>query len=57
MDSNVHLEIVGLLTDGNFHVAKSIAEVNRQLIFSNLEFYVIDMYTKLLYPFTVYNRD
>ncbi|XP_041815095.1 probable inactive peptidyl-prolyl cis-trans isomerase-like 6 [Chelmon rostratus] len=26
MDSNVHLEIVGLLTDGNFHVAKSIAE-------------------------------
>ena len=28
MDSNVHIEIIGLIKDSNFHVAKSIAEVN-----------------------------
>ena len=29
MDKKLHLEIVGLIKDPNFHVAKCIAEVNR----------------------------
>ncbi|XP_067428966.1 probable inactive peptidyl-prolyl cis-trans isomerase-like 6 isoform X2 [Thunnus thynnus] len=30
MDSNVHIEIIGLIKDSNFHVAKSIAEGLKQ---------------------------
>ena len=34
MDSKVHLEIVGLMKDQSFHVAKSISEVNLSFVVS-----------------------
>lgn len=43
MGSKMQLEIVGLIKDRNFHVAKSIAEVNRCFIqFHKPLFFVFD---------------
>lgn len=44
MDSKSHLQIVGLIKDRNFHIARSIAEVNScftEVFFCCCIFYVL----------------